>query len=104
MPDGTTAYTRDGAFQSDINGQIVTSSGYPLQPPITVPPNAIDITVARDGTVSATMPGSVAPVQVGNIQLASFINPAGLQKMGENLFSKLQPVAHPIKMHQAQTG
>lgn len=86
MPDGTTAYTRDGAFQSDINGQIVTSSGYPLQPPITVPPNAIDITVARDGTVSATMPGSVAPVQVGNVQLASFINPAGLQKMGENLF------------------
>ena len=86
MPDGTTAYTRDGAFQSDINGQIVTSSGYPLQPPITVPPNAIDITVARDGTVSATMPGSVAPVQVGNIQLAIFINPAGLQKMGENLF------------------
>ncbi|MCC8995793.1 MAG: flagellar basal-body rod protein FlgG [Nitrosomonas sp.] len=86
MPDGTTAYTRDGAFQSDINGQVVTSSGYPLQPPITVPPNAIDITVARDGTVSATMPGSVAPVQVGNIQLASFINPAGLQKMGENLF------------------
>lgn len=86
MPDGTTAYTRDGAFQSDINGQVVTSSGYPLQPPITVPPNAIDITVARDGTVSATMPGAVAPVQVGNIQLASFINPAGLQKMGENLF------------------
>lgn len=86
MPDGTTAYTRDGAFQSDINGQVVTSSGYPLQPPITVPPNAIDITVARDGTVSATMPGAVAPIQVGNVQLASFINPAGLQKMGENLF------------------
>ena len=86
MPDGTTAYTRDGAFQSDINGQIVTSSGYPLQPPITVPPNAIDITVARDGTVSATIQGAVAPTQVGNVQLASFINPAGLQKMGENLF------------------
>ncbi len=86
MPDGTTAYTRDGAFQSDINGQVVTSSGYPLQPPITVPPNAIDITVARDGTVSATIQGAVAPIQVGNVQLASFINPAGLQKMGENLF------------------
>ncbi len=86
MPDGTTAYTRDGAFQSDINGQIVTSSGYPLQPPITIPPNAIDITVARDGTVSATIQGAVAPIQVGNVQLASFINPAGLQKMGENLF------------------
>lgn len=86
MPDGTTAYTRDGAFQSDISGQIVTSSGYPLQPPITIPPNAIDITVARDGTVSATIQGAVAPIQVGNVQLASFINPAGLQKMGENLF------------------
>lgn len=86
LPDGTTAYTRDGAFQSDINGQVVTSSGYPVQPVITVPPNAIDITVARDGTVSATMPGTVAPIQVGNIQLASFINPAGLQKIGENLY------------------
>src|SRR5690242_18743439 len=58
LPDGTTAYTRDGAFQSDINGQVVTSSGYPVQPAITVPPNATAITVARDGTVSATVPGS----------------------------------------------
>ena len=86
LPDGTTAYTRDGAFQSDINGQVVTSSGYPVQPAITVPPNATAITVARDGTVSATVPGSTAPLQVGNIQLASFINPSGLQKMGENLY------------------
>ena len=86
MPDGTTAYTRDGAFQSDLNGQLVTSSGYPVQPAIVVPPNATGLTIARDGTVSATVPGSVAPIQVGNIQLASFINPAGLQKMGENLY------------------
>ncbi|MCW5618039.1 MAG: flagellar basal-body rod protein FlgG [Nitrosomonas sp.] len=86
MPDGTTAYTRDGAFQSDINGQFVTSSGYVVQPAITIPPNTLSITIARDGTVSALMPGAQTPIQVGNIQLASFINPAGLQKMGENLY------------------
>ncbi|MCB1937181.1 MAG: flagellar basal-body rod protein FlgG [Nitrosomonas sp.] len=86
MPDGTTAYTRDGAFQSDINGQFVTSSGYVIQPAITIPPNTLSITVARDGTVSALVPGAATPIQVGNIQLASFINPAGLQKVGENLY------------------
>ena len=86
MPDGTTAYTRDGAFQSDINGQFVTSSGYVIQPAITIPPNTLSITVARDGTVSALVPGAATPIQVGNIQLASFINPAGLQKIGENLY------------------
>jgi flagellar basal-body rod protein FlgG len=88
LPDGTTAYTRDGAFQSDLNGQLVTSSGYAVQPAITVPPNALGITIARDGTVSATVPGSTAPIQVGNIQLASFVNPAGLLKMGENLYQE----------------
>lgn len=86
LPDGIVAYTRDGAFQSDINGQLVTSSGYTIQPAITIPPNTQSITIARDGTVSATVPGSVASIQVGNIQLASFINPAGLQKRGENLY------------------
>ncbi|MCP5244659.1 MAG: flagellar basal-body rod protein FlgG [Burkholderiales bacterium] len=86
MPDGTTAYTRDGAFQSDINGQFVTSSGYVIQPAITIPPNTLSITVGRDGTVSALVPGAATPIQVGNIQLASFINPAGLQKIGENLY------------------
>jgi len=86
MPDGTTAYTRDGAFQSDINGQFVTSSGYVVQPAITIPPNTLNITIARDGTVSALVPGAATPIQVGNIQLASFVNPAGLQKVGENLY------------------
>ncbi len=86
LPDGTTAYTRDGAFQSDINGQFVTSSGFVIQPAITVPPNTLNITIARDGTVSATVPGAVAPIQIGNMQLANFINPAGLQKVGENLY------------------
>ncbi len=86
MPDGTTGYTRDGAFQQDINGQFVTSSGFVIQPAITVPPNATSITIAVDGTVSAQVPGTPTPIQVGNIQLASFINPSGLQKIGENLF------------------
>ncbi|PSJ16786.1 flagellar basal-body rod protein FlgG [Nitrosomonas supralitoralis] len=86
MPDGTTAYTRDGAFQLDLNGQVVTSSGYMLQPAIVVPPNTQTVTIGRDGTVSATVPGATAPIQLGNIQLASFINPSGLQKMGENLY------------------
>lgn len=86
QPDGTIAYTRDGAFQSDINGQFVTSSGFVIQPAITIPPNTLNITIGRDGTVSASVPGAQAPIQVGNIQLASFINPAGLQKAGENLY------------------
>lgn len=86
MPDGTTAYTRDGAFQSDINGQFVTSSGFVIQPAITIPPNTLSITIGRDGTVSALVPGSSTPIQVGDIQLASFINPSGLQKAGENLY------------------
>lgn len=86
MPDGSAGYTRDGSFQTDSQGQMVTSSGFVIQPSITIPANAQSITVARDGTVSITQPGSSAPVQVGNIQLATFINPAGLMSMGENLY------------------
>ena len=85
-PDGTTAYTRDGAFQKDANGQIVTSSGYPLQPAITIPANALSVTIGKDGVVSVTLPNQTAPSQIGNIQLAGFVNPGGLQSMGENLY------------------
>ena len=86
LPDGTTAYTRDGSFQSDSQGQMVTSSGYVVQPAITIPANTQSITIGRDGTVSVTQAGSVAPVQVGSLQLATFINPAGLEAKGENLY------------------
>ncbi|GAB4175117.1 MAG: flagellar basal-body rod protein FlgG [Rhodocyclaceae bacterium] len=86
LPDGSTAYTRDGAFQRDAQGQIVTSSGYALQPAITIPANTTSITVGRDGIVSITQGGSTSPTQVGNIQLASFINPGGLMSAGENLY------------------
>lgn len=86
LPDGSVSYTRDGAFQLDNQGQVVTSNGYPLQPTITIPPNALTITVGSDGTVSVLAAGATAPTQVGQIQLANFINPAGLQARGENLF------------------
>ena len=86
MPDGTTAYTRDGSFQTDNQGQLVTSNGYVVQPAITIPSNALGVTIGRDGTVSITQPGVAAPVQIGSLQLATFINPAGLQSQGENLY------------------
>ncbi|NEX62680.1 flagellar basal-body rod protein FlgG [Noviherbaspirillum galbum] len=86
LPDGTTAYTRDGSFQVDANGQMVTSSGFVVQPAITIPANAESITVGRDGTVSVKVPSATAPTQVGTLQLATFLNPAGLESKGENLY------------------
>ncbi|SBT05050.1 flagellar component of cell-distal portion of basal-body rod [Candidatus Accumulibacter aalborgensis] len=86
LPDGTTAYTRDGSFQKDNQGQIVTANGYPLQPAITIAAQALTVTVAPDGVVSITLPNVTAPVQVGTIQVATFVNNGGLQSVGENLF------------------
>jgi flagellar basal-body rod protein FlgG len=86
MPDGSTAYSRDGSFHKDNQGQMVTASGYPLQPSITIPQNATSLTIGKDGTVSITQPGNTAAVQIGAIQLVSFINPSGLQSVGENLY------------------
>ncbi|MDO6384752.1 MULTISPECIES: flagellar basal-body rod protein FlgG [unclassified Uliginosibacterium] len=86
MPDGTLAYTRDGAFQKDSQGQMVTSSGYPVEPAITIPADALSVTVGKDGTVSVLQAGQVNPAQIGSIQIANFVNPGGLQSMGENLF------------------
>ncbi len=88
MPDGTTSYTRDGSFQTDQNGVLVTASGYPVQPQITIPPNATSFTVGSDGIVTITTPGNVNATQIGTMQLASFINPAGMQALGENLFAE----------------
>jgi flagellar basal-body rod protein FlgG len=87
MPDGSFAYTRDGSLQVDQNGQLVTAGGYPIQPPINIPDNALTITIARDGTVSVTQPGATGTnVQIGQLQLSTFINPTGLQSAGENLY------------------
>jgi flagellar basal-body rod protein FlgG len=86
MPDGTTGYTRDGSFQLDNSGRLVTNGGYLVQPGITIPANAVTMTISKDGTVQVTTPGSSAPQNVGQVQLANFVNPAGLEARGENLY------------------
>ena len=88
MPDGTTAYTRDGTFQRDANGQMVTNSGFVVQPGITIPANAQSITIAADGIVTVSLPGQTAPQQVGQLQTSTFANPAGLEPMGQNLYGE----------------
>jgi flagellar basal-body rod protein FlgG len=85
MPDGTLSYSRDGSFSMDSQGNVVTASGYPVSPAITIPINAQSVTVGTDGTVSVTVAGSTKPTSVGQIQLASFINVQGLQPTGNNL-------------------
>ena len=86
MPDGSQAFTRDGSFQVDNQGQLVTSSGYVVQPAITVPEGAQSVSIGADGTVSVVTPGSAVATQVGNVQLTDFINPSGLMPMGKNLY------------------
>ncbi|MHB8255646.1 MAG: flagellar basal-body rod protein FlgG [Acidiferrobacterales bacterium] len=88
QPDGTLAYTRDGTLQVNSQGQLVTSSGYVVQPAITIPPNTQSITIGSDGTVSAQIAGSATPNQLGSLQLANFINPPGLEPMGSNLYQQ----------------
>ena len=86
QPNGTIAYSRDGTFQMNNQGQLVTSNGYLVQPPVTIPPSAQSITIGSDGTVSVVLPGQAQPQQVGTIQLANFINPTGLQSIRDNLY------------------
>src|SRR5699024_1861763 len=86
MPDGNLAYTRDGSFQVNSEGQLVTASGYQVQPGINVPADAQSVTIGGDGTISVKLPGQAAPVQIGLLQTTDFINPSGLEPRGENLF------------------
>lgn len=104
LPDGTAAYTRDGSFQVNKDGQIVTSSGYVLQPEITLPPGALSCTISRDGIVSVMTAGETEPTQAGNLQLADFINPAGLQPIGENLFLQSAASGDPQEGDPANNG
>ena len=85
QPNGQLAYTRDGSFQLNAQGQLVTAAGYQVQPAITIPAGAQSVTIAADGTVTAALAGQAAPQTVGTLQLADFINPAGLQDLGGNL-------------------
>lgn len=86
LPDGTTGYTRDGALRVDAQGQLVTANGQQVQPGITIPANASAITIGSDGVVTAMTPGATAPVQLGQLQTATFVNPAGLDPVGQNMF------------------
>ena len=95
-PNGDIAYTRDGQFQVNSTGQLVNSSGYRVQPDIIIPENALSITIGSDGIVSVTQPGNPAPAQVGVIQTADFVNPAGLQSIGGNLMLETGASGAPV--------
>jgi len=97
QPDGTIAYTRAAGFARDSTGRIVTADGSPLEPSITIPADAISITVGNDGTVSILRPGETASTEVGSIQLAKFINPSGLKSLGKNLFLNTTASGDPIQ-------
>lgn len=96
MPDGETAYTRNGIFQVNQDGEIVTTQGYRLQPGFVVPADAVDIQINMEGQVFAKLSGVVALQNLGQIQLANFINPAGLEAIGDNLFLETEASAAPI--------
>ena len=86
LPDGSSAYTRDGSFQINAQGELVTNAGYPVQPGLQLPEGAQSVTIGSDGTVSVQVAGQAEAVQVGSLTLADFVNPAGLQAKGENLY------------------
>jgi len=104
MPGGTPAYTRDGSFHLNDQGVLVTSSGYQVQPPITVPQDALSVTVAADGTVSVQQPGTAQATQIGLIQLTDFVNPAGLQARGENLYLETGASGNPLPGNPGLNG
>ena len=104
MPDGTLAYTRDGSFQKDAEGQLVTASGYVIQPSITIPPDAQSITIGTDGTVTVTQAGQATPSQVGTLETVDFINAVGLQPIGENLFRETAASGAPQPGSPGQNG
>jgi len=104
MPDGTIAYSRDGTFHLNQDGQIVTIQGYQIEPAITVPADAQSITIGADGVVSAMTQGSSTATQLGTIELANFVNPAGLQATGNNLFVETPASGSPQTAPPGQDG
>jgi len=104
MEDGTIGYTRDGSFKKDSQGRIVTSDGYPVEPAITIPDNATGIALSADGRVSATIPGQTTTEDLGQIQLARFINPAGLDSLGRNLYRETSASGSPTAGNPGTDG
>jgi flagellar basal-body rod protein FlgG len=103
-PDGTPGYTRDGSFQVNAQGQLVTNNGYAVQPGITIPASAQSVTIAADGTVTVALPGQTAPQNVGQLHLVNFINPAGLEPKGQNLYTETAASGTPITGTPGQNG
>ncbi|MCX6580851.1 MAG: flagellar basal-body rod protein FlgG [Candidatus Aminicenantes bacterium] len=97
MPDGAIAFTRDGTFSKDSTGRVVTNDGYPLEPALTIPADAISITIGNDGTISILRPGENEATELGTIQLVKFVNPAGLKSLGKNLFMNTASSGDPIQ-------
>jgi len=104
LPDGTVSYSRAGAFKLDSEGRIVNSDGYPLEPSITVPANTLSVTVGSDGQVTVLQAGSVTPTQIGQIELARFINPGGLKALGKNLFQQTASSGEPTTGNPSTEG
>jgi len=96
MPDGTTGYTRDGSFQLDSQGRLVNANGLLVQGGITVPANATSMTIGQNGAVTASIPGTTAPQTVGTITVASFVNPAGLSPLGQNIYQESAASGQPV--------
>jgi len=104
MPDGSLSYTRDGAFQIDSTGQLVTAMGYLIDPAITIPEDAQSVTIGTDGTVSVAIQGQAQPSQIGTLQLADFVNPSGLQPIGNNLFIETASSGSPTTGNPGLNG
>jgi len=104
LPDGTVGYTRNGAFNKDSTGRVVTSEGYPLEPAITIPTNATDVGISSDGIVSATIAGQTASQDLGQIQLATFVNPAGLDSTGHNIYKETSASGSPVVANPGVDG
>lgn len=104
LPDGTTAYTRDGSFKKDAQGRIVTSDGYPVEPNIVIPDNAMSVNISADGRVSVKLPNQAEDQEIGQFELVRFVNPAGLSSIGRNLYQETAASGPPNPGTAGQDG
>ncbi|HEY0856824.1 MAG TPA: flagellar basal-body rod protein FlgG, partial [Albitalea sp.] len=104
MPDGTTGFTRDGSFQVNATGQLVTNNGYAVNPGITIPANAQSVTIGSDGTVSVVIPGQATAQTIGQLTIAGFVNPAGLEPKGQNVFGETAASGTPNSGTPGENG
>ncbi len=104
MPDGSRSYTRDGAFTLTAEGLLVTQSGFALDPGIEVPADALEVQVQADGTIRALLPGETEPVELGQVELSRFQNPAGLRALGGNLFAETEGSGAPVIAPPGEDG